>query len=422
MKIGYREIQKTYKDDIKKLAIISEFSRNNANYGNRLQSVALNRYLLKRYPSCQIEYLYFDFYEKYLQTKRRNLRELVARIIKGIRRRTEKYNKPYKGNEQRLAACEAFSIRNMTLSSKPYVWEELEHSDFDAIIVGSDVVWAQGRFQIGRRRFLDFTTSRPFARISYAASFGRDWIPEENVADIKRCLSKFQAISVREASSVELLRKLGISAVHTLDPTLLLSAEEWENMEEEPVDMENWTASQSGGINPSDRSKEEYGTLPYIFTYLLGTDGDMRKKIVEWAHSKGYQVITIPYASGFYNNVDKEYGDIRLLDCSPENWLWLVHHADYVVTDSFHGTAFSTIFEKRFVVLERKMEVNINNRMIDFLKTIQQSDKMIPYTELERIEGMQWEYKKINELLSEKRTFSEEFLRSALDMIGWKEK
>lgn len=382
---------------IGKIAIISEFNIDNINYGNRLQAFALNRFLVKSYSKCKIEYLYFNFSSKNLRTKKRNLIEQSEFICKFFYKKIF-IKKLYSGSERRKEKFQRFSERNMSLIESAYSWDDLEKHDFDAIIVGSDIVWVQFKNFINRLKFLDFASNTSFSRIAYAASFGRDWIPKENILEMKRCLEKYKAISVREASSVKLLKDIGINAVHTLDPTLLLDVSEYEDLEEQPCE-----------ILEVDLEKDRY-----IFTYLLGTDSKMREQITRWAHKRGFLIVTIPFASGWDNKVDSSYGDIRVNDCSPENFLWLVHYAEYIITDSFHATAFSTIFRKKFVVLERKTRIDINNRMIDFLRTIEQTDKKISSLELEKIDNMKWDYEQIYELLNEKKKFSEEFLKEAL--------
>ena len=100
-----------------------------------------------------------------------------------------------------------------------------------------------------------------------------------------------------------------------------------------------------------------------------------------------------------------------MYDCSRQNWIWLIHHAEYIITDSFHGTAFSTIYRKKFVVLERMTSTDLNNRMLDYLKTIKQLDKMISFTELYRIDDMCWNYDMIYDILRNKIDFSIKFLK-----------
>ena len=381
---------------MKRIAIISEFNRTSVNYGNRLQAMALNRYLNKVFPEYEITYLYFSFWDHFLVTKKRTISERLSGYVKSIQKRVYHFTKHDEDIDKRRGLCDLFSQKYMTLAPKAYTWEKLLNSDFDTFIIGSDVVWAQGNGKLGQLRFLDFNTKKCFDRISYAASFGRDWIPDENIEEIKRCLGKFKAISVRENSSVKLLEKYNIKAVHTVDPTLLLDKAEWQSYERQP----------------SEENLQKCNG--YVFTYLLGVDKEMRNSITVWAKLHNLLIITVPYAVGEKNGVDKNYGDIKITECSPENWLWLIDHAEYVITDSFHGSVFSTIFEKKLIVMNRVGEIDINNRMIDFMVMIKQTDKIIPYSSLSLIDKLEWDYFAINDLLEEEKNQSKRFLVNCL--------
>lgn len=381
---------------MKKIGIISQFNLETVNFGNRLQAFALNRYLSVHFPEYKTETLYFNFYDKKLVTRK-------ISPLQYVKHKTGRaYQKLFGNNittnkiNTRLKNCNKFSQKYMNLCDRAYSWETLLQSDYDFFMVGSDVVWSQGHNGIGRVRFLDFTTGKPFNKIAYSASFGRDFIPEENIEAIKRCLSKFSAISVREASSVNMLESLGIKACHTLDPVMLLDMEEWAHYMQKP--------EEAGKIK----------TKGFIFTYLLGTSRKMRKDIQLWAKLKKLDIVSVPYASGYYNYADNNFGDVQVMDCSPENWIWLICNASYVVTDSFHGAVFSTIFIKKFWVLERIYSVDINNRMYDFLKLTGQLDKMVKSGMLKETGTMEWDYKNTEKIIQAKKQFSKEYLEKAL--------
>ena len=135
---------------------------------------------------------------------------------------------------------------------------------------------------------------------------------------------------------------------------------------------------------------------------------------MKYAHEKGACVVTIPYAQGQYLPEDDCFGDIQIGDCSIENWLWLIHHAECVFTDSFHGTVFSTIFHKPFVVLERIASIDINNRMQDYLREIRQEDKYLQKVDLTSMNLLVWDYEQIWADIEARRKSSVEFLSNAL--------
>jgi len=383
-----------------KIGIISRFRMHDSvNYGNKLQAYALNRYINKKYNEHEAYSLYMkDDDEKGIVTCKDIVHVVKCKlkycgIIKNIINIFRKKINLCVEVETRAKLMDDFCRKNIKMCEKPVNWFALQKSTYDMFIVGSDIVWGQWEGEVSRIRFLDFKNKKDFKKISYAASFGKDWIPEENQSKVKELLSDFDLISVRESSSVGMLQEIGITnAVHVLDPTLLLTRTEWSEIEKKPNINEN----------------------KYIFTYILSEVKEYREAITEFAEKNNIKIITIPYVLGKSNDVDKNFGDIQLVDCSISEWIWLIHHAEYVITDSFHGTIFSTIFNKKFLVLKRQMG-DINNRMLDYLSTINETDKFVDLREVE-VSSLVWNYHSINSILDKKRKISEEFLDKVLDM------
>ena len=389
--------------------IINEYAAKSTNYGNCLQSYALSKYIAMENPSATVEVAQVVRSKcNSMKTKQYTPKDIICRVFDRIRKMRIR-EEVYPRREKRIDAFSDFIAKNIPITQYAFDYQTLKDSNYDAYIVGSDVVWAQRNYKFSRVKFLDFP-KRGKLKIAYAASFGRDWIPPENVKHIERCLSDFDFISVRESSSVDMLRNIGVSATHALDPTLLIDKEHWRAMEVEPG------LTLSGGIDSSDKQivDDNLTLYKYVFVYVLSCNQELYRAISMWAKKNALVIVTIPYASGNYNELDLQFGDIRIFDCSPQNWLWLVNHAEYVITDSFHGTVFSSIFEKRFVVVERKSGEDINNRMIDYLKTIRQSDKMISYNDFGSFDKLDWDYGVINQLLAKKREDSKTFLDTAL--------
>ncbi|MOA02878.1 Polysaccharide pyruvyl transferase [compost metagenome] len=198
------------------------------------------------------------------------------------------------------------------------------------MIVGSDQTWRPQYSPNIENFFLDFLEGIEIKRIAYASSFGVDeWEFNEEQTRRSAALAKqFDAISVREDSGVELCRKfLGVESTHVLDPTLLLEKETYAALY---------------------RNKEILGRQG-IYTYILD-QADWKDQIVETAK----QVLCKPQ----YNNQPKV--DISNLTTenlsdykmpSLEGWIKGFADADFVITDSFHGTVFSIIFNKPFISL-----------------------------------------------------------------------
>lgn len=375
-----------------KIGIITELSDNSVNYGNCLQAYALNYYVRSIMRDAQVETVKTKHsLNNSLWTKRRVIPVIVDKVWRRIKKKIWRIE----GREIRRKTFIDFSMENIPQCKYTLKYEHFVDLDYDVYIVGSDVVWAQFRYYINRIKFLDIPVRKSFKRISYAASFARDWIPEENKNAIYNCLRKFENISVREKSSVELLRSIGIEeCTYALDPTLLLSKEEWEKMEVQPVEVNN------------ER---------YVFVYLLGEDIDQYREAERLCHKEGIKTVVIPYASGERAKWGHITGDIQIWECGPQNWLWLVHHAEYVVTDSFHGLAFSTIFKRKFVAVERKKS-NLGNRLIDFLCTIGQENKFVQIDRLASWDELNWDYEEIGRRIDIERKHSIEYLRKSLCM------
>lgn len=380
---------------MKKIGIISLFNMTNVNYGNKLQAFALNYWLRNEFPKYKIETLYFSKINDRLKTKNK---PLIKRIIW---RFVQFKEKQCKSNlvDVRLNRCNDFSKRYINLVPKAVSWDMLLNTDYDAIIVGSDIVWGQSRYGMSRIKFLDFNTNKPFKKIAYAASFGKNFIPTENIADVKRCLMDFTCISTRELSSVNMLEKLGIrNVIHTLDPTLLIDINVWMEIEVRPKNLE---------VHKNQ----------YIFTYLLGSAVKDRKNIERIARLENLPLVVIPFANGEKNHADDLFGDIQIMDCSPEEWIWLIHNARYIITDSFHGIVFSTIFEKNFLAIQRKYTMDINDRLYDFLQLVGQLDKFVDLEKVDTPRTFVWDYTRSRDILNRKRNQSYEFLRSAIKDI-----
>ena len=373
-----------------KIGIISEFKINTVNYGNNLQAFALNRYLRDTFPENIIETLHFEDSEKpkvtsYFAMLRRVLGKIWWRIKD--KRPSESLEISLVGN--RLEAFHRFQEENINLSPRKMTWEQLLESDYDLLIVGSDVVWNQSKAYINRIKFLDFDNKAMAAKVSYAASFGQNLIPRANQRAIRKALQKFRSISVRESSAVELLRSIGVEGVvQTADPTLLLSANKWTLLERIPKEM---TISR-----------------PYCFVYFLGADAEQKRMIKQACN--GLPVVYIPYAAGKKQTDEFPFGDTPVFDCGPEEWLWLIHHAEYIITDSFHGIVFSTIFEKKFLAIKRNYIRDINVRIEDYLSMIGQGDKIMCSDKAIDLGSMTWDYEEIGKGLDKLKAFSEAFL------------
>lgn len=209
---------------------------------------------------------------------------------------------------------------------------------FDAFVTGSDQVWHPG--VINEAYLLSFT-DKP--RFSYAASVASDSIPDKKKPYYK-VLESYTAVSVRERKAMELLP---VRCDLVLDPVFLITEKAWAEAASNRMFDEN-----------------------YVFCYLFGDSVQAREACTAFAKKKGLKLVNIPYLKGKYRKCDDGFSDYSLCDISPNDYLSLIRHADYVLTDSFHAICFSYIFKKQFFVFNRKTKANMGSRISDVLCTL----------------------------------------------------
>ena len=231
--------------------------------------------------------------------------------------------------------------------------------DADAYIVGSDQIWNFQNlplykvFNIMNAWFLNFGGAKT-KRLSYAASFGSDSVSKQYAGAIKPLIERFDYVSVREKTGVSICAACGVDGAEWVpDPTLLLGADTYRSLYAEN----------------SLRKPEK----PYVLLYLLSNPCELSiAKVYDWAASKS---LDVQYVTGNaqHDEYPKNYSTV------PE-WLYLIDHAEYVITNSFHGTVFSCIFRKRFAVVPLKGKVyeSMNNRIYSLFERLN-----IPRTFLE---------------------------------------
>lgn len=237
--------------------------------------------------------------------------------------------------------------------------EELKKGDFsyDIFLTGSDQVWNPMHTGDDLSFLLSFITDNT-PKISYASSFSKSVLPEEYKKTYADCLKDYKFISVREASGVNIVRELiGKTPYCACDPTLLLSSEEWRTLANKGKQL----------------VKGEY-ILLYILTYAYNPYPEFLK-IVEYVKSKMNLPIVILDGSLKTNRID---GAKIIKNAGPLEFLRLVQDAAFVVTTSFHGTAFSLNLEKPFFSILND-DLKGDTRMLDLLKSVGAEDRALIY-------------------------------------------
>lgn len=219
---------------------------------------------------------------------------------------------------------------------EPVTREDLSRVEdrYERFIVGSDNVWNTQITNFDRTYFLDFV-SNPEKKASYAASFGVGKIPESWQPYCKELLSSFSRLGMREREGAQAIQDLlGKEAEVVLDPTMLLSGEDWADRFD--LDMEA----------PAEK---------YVLVYQMVPSAHLLELAEEAARQLQCSVKVIPFPQGKWMR-GKSY-----FKAGPEQWLRLLYHAEYIVTDSFHGTVFSILFHKRFSVFISQLGSRIQN-------------------------------------------------------------
>lgn len=294
------------------------------NYGNRLQNYALEK-VLKDMGNFVISIVPYK-------------PNLVKWAIKKLIKRDNESLKIKFLKIRRLKEFLEFDnhyVNTYSINSNDYI--NIQDSEFDYFISGSDQVWNPD--------WADYTYEKTFLRfcrkekrIAYAASFGVDSIPKKWIDKYKIGLSEFQFLSVREDRAVEIVESvIGKKCVKVLDPTMLLGRDDWDKI----------------AIVPHRKDETKY-----ILTYFLGGISDVIKKDISiYAEKFNYNVINLLDLndSNFYDGPDKFVG--------------LISKADLVLTDSFHATVFSILYEKPFVVYGRQgIGSNMGSRLSSLLE------------------------------------------------------
>lgn len=255
----------------------------------------------------------------------------------------------------------------------------------DALVVGSDQVWraAYNGPQLPRM-FLSFAQGKPnIKRISYAASLGTaTWEMDEPMT--RRCaelLREFNAVSVREQEAVPLIEQhMGVKAQWVLDPTMLLPRDHWLQL-----------------------AKTIPAEDPTVLLYSLDAGPDVIREAQAFAASQGLPLQVMRANAGVTH------------DDSPQRWLARLRDARYVITDSFHGTAFSILLGRQFVSLCNQQRGA--SRFTSLLAPFGLQSRLVPQDHPEQLPSalsQEIDYAKVLPILQSRRHSSLQFLQAAL--------
>ena len=316
------------------------------NYGSILQSYALCEVIKKMNYDCEFVWVSGNLFKHYNIRWQKicgvfvNVLKTPSLFPKVVRSCFSVYKSKQQFSQNAIDKFNDFKANRFNI--KLYSYNELKkrQKEYKCCVCGSDQIWNTYELYMDPMYFLQF--AEPSKRVAYAPSMGTDSISSYNKKVVKKYLSHFKAISVREKSSVGLLKDLIKRDVPVvLDPTLLLTAHQWEESLKLDLD-DNMCAS------------------PYCLVYFLNEPSQNALKMIEETREK-FKIKAIPYKYACYK-------DDECVDAGPTEFVKLIKNADYIITDSFHGTIFSINFNKKFLVFER--QYNAANSQSTRLKSI----------------------------------------------------
>ncbi|QFJ56300.1 polysaccharide pyruvyl transferase family protein (plasmid) [Pseudobutyrivibrio xylanivorans] len=212
---------------------------------------------------------------------------------------------------------------------------------------------------------------------AYAASFGTEKLFDGDPFNYKKLLADFNSISVRERSGVDIVKsESGRDSEVTLDPTLLLTKQEWMS---------------AVGKRPL---KEKF-----IFVYYIRESKDLLEYAKRLSEKTGYKIVNAKNSPEFFAK------------CSPSDFLAWIYYSEYFVTNSFHGTVFSLLFNKKFAI-ELDNGKTVNNRSKELLETVK-VDRTLSLDNIDRI-NEETDYSAVECILETERAKSIEFIKKAL--------
>lgn len=317
-----------------RIAIITHYYRS-TNYGGNLQAYALCKFLNDNgYDTEQISYCRDESTNIIKRIALRTIKEPI-KVLLNAKNHIFEVGLVLRRNK----AVRKFN-KELIPHSREYTDTTIQESvrDYDVFITGSDQVWNPNAVTPAYR--LDFVPKTK-TKMSYAASIAVDSLEDKEIKVLANSLSTYTAISLRESNLIKTLEyATGKKVYQALDPTLLLSSNEWNRI-------------------CSDRLISN----KYIFCYFLGDDDDLRKIASEYAAKHKLKLVNIPHLLGKVRKCDINFGDIRISKVSPGDFLSLIKYAEAVFTDSFHGSVFSIEYNVPFVVFERKTKSSMGSRI-----------------------------------------------------------
>lgn len=355
------------------------------NYGASLQAFALQSFL----ASLGHEVFIIDYIPEYLKTsysfwnlpfgddndKFRN--NIIFHFLLSVKLFPQRFS-----TWRRIKPFKSFKKKYIRCTSKYRNYDELENNppSADIYIAGSDQIWNIYLHNgLDPAFYLSFGNSKA-KRIAYAASFAMPFVPADYIDFVKKHLLVFDAISVRESTGLDILNSLSLNGVLVSDPVFLLSREQWL----ERLSIQNSLSDE------------------YVIVYCLNPE---KKTCFDFARQISDNIKKPVVVIEGIKPVHCDWTVVR--NAGPKEFVSLFSKAAYVVSDSFHGTAFSLIFGKPFMIFHHHSDVSRINDLLNVLELQKCLNPSMP------VHDFNWEriHKKISSLVESSKFFLMQNLR-----------
>ena len=315
--------------------------------------------------------------------------------------RQKRLHPKFKANVDVREACfDAFAQSMFHLSKLCKSRAELEEmaNDYSAVLVGSDQMWKPASVEKGYCT-LDWVPDN-IRKIAYSTSIGVKKMPWFQTKKCRWFMNRFHTIAMREQSACDIVYEMtGRKVPVVLDPTLLFTGEEWMNIQQ---------------AEPLTQGK-------YIFCYLLGNNPPQREIIKEISRITGCKIVALQHLDEYVAS-DEGFADEAPYNVGPKEFLNYIRNAEYVLTDSFHGSVFSILYKKNFFTFSRFSETakqGTNTRIDNLLNITGLQGRRVSNTDkAEEIVKREVSFDGVDERLNQLREFSMNYLKSAFEGLS----
>lgn len=360
------------------------------NYGAVLQAYALHKYIGDSGCKCDVlNYVPEHVYKSYaLVTLPKTPQGAFLSLFQLINHSKRKLRKE---------KFEAFREEYLSLSGEKIKTHKklIEESNrYDLIVCGSDQIWNPKLHGFDEAYFLSFSNVET-NKISYAASFGQDIINDKYKTEIKRRLEGFSAFGCRENSAKNIIKELtGKEAASVLDPVFLIEPSEWLQL-----------------AKPLNRNKS------YTLAYFLSNPGNSPTALKNFSQKNNKKVLSIGFSPR-----DFKYGIECDYSIGPREFIDAIASADFILTNSFHCTAFAILFGKDFYTRVSESKDSRNDRMITLLKELGLEDRIYTDSQADTLDfDKKINYTAVKARLEEKKEISKAYLNDIINNLATEE-